>query len=250
MKKNKKIIVIVIMAIAILLGKNVYAKEVYYTNSNGVEFTKDEYDFFTYLMRDGYQEFVTQEMVDEIAGKTIYDEDVKSVNICPTNVNKLTHNRDNNLEVTTDAKSLLLGKYCTPFYCRAVIDLSWLAEPYVKSYDVVGSLLDGPTRLTEPITLVSSTTTGASHVAAVYETDGFGTVVQLPTTGDNIHIAQNYIYSGTGVIYYTYQHSMFTISLANSQLFHIDLVGYGNVLNFYGAAVGYYDDMPGVYMEV
>ena len=84
----------------------------------------------------------------------------------------------------------------------------------------------------------------------VTDTDGFGTVVKLPDTSDTIHITQSYLYSGTGVIYYTYQHAMYSISLANAQLFYIDLVGYGNVLDFYGAATGFYDDMPGVYVEV
>ena len=44
----------------LLAGINVYAEEdIYYTNDNGVSLTKTEYDFFTKMYWDGYQEFVT-----------------------------------------------------------------------------------------------------------------------------------------------------------------------------------------------
>lgn len=247
MKRGKFFALLVIALIAIT-GKTAFAKEVYYTNSSGVEFTKEEYDFFTYLTWDGYQEYIPQEMLDEIKGKSINDPDVKRVKICPTSKRVVT--RNSNPEVTTDTRSLIMGKYCNSVFCRVLIDLTWFDEPFTKSNDVVGSLLDGPTRLTTPTTTISSTTSSGTHSAIVYETDGFGTVVPLPTTGDNIHITQSYLYSGTGVIYYTYQHAMYNISTANAQLFHIDLVGYGNVLDFYGAAANIYDDMPGVYIEV
>lgn len=251
--RKVKITLIAIIALVVLAGKNVYAKDIYYTNSSGVSFTKEEYDFFTYMTWDGYQEYVTQDMVDEIQGKTIHDPDVKKVSLCPSTKKasgNVASTRSSNLEVTTDTKSLTLGKYCTPYFCRVMMDLLWFDEPYIKSHDVVGSLLDGPTRLTNPTTLVATPSTTASHLAAVYDTDGFGTVVKLPDTTEQIHITQSYMYSGTGVIYYTYQHSMFTISLANAQLFNIDIIGYGNVLDFYGAATGFYDAMPGVYVEV
>ena len=148
--KKGKLLIIVILGIIILIGKNVYAKEVYYTNSSGVSFTKEEYDFFTYMTWDGYQEYITQDMVDEIQGKSITDPDVKKVGIC-TNSSKIPRTRDSNLEVTTSAKSLTLGTYCTAYYCRVLMDLLWLGEPTVKSHDVIGSLIDGPTRLTKPV---------------------------------------------------------------------------------------------------
>ena len=251
MKKQMKLFVLVVAAVFLLMGKPVYAEEVYYTNGAGVDFTREEYDWFTYLTWDGYQEYVTQEMVDEIHGIDIEDLQVEKVSYCPSPTTQqadINSPRDSTF-FATDTKGISMGKYCTAFFCRVFADVEWYAEPNIKSYDVLGALVDGPTRLTAPSSLVTSTDTTTDHETVVYDTDGFGAIVKIPT-GQNVHITQNFLYQGTGTIYYSYQHSMYTISLSTAQLFYIDIIGYGNVFDFYGSAIGNYDDMPGVYMTV
>ena len=241
----KKIVGVIVLFLIFSIGKNVCAKEYYYTNKNGVSFTKEQYDFYTYLTHDGYQEYVTQEMLDEIKNDDLSTIQKKVIRLCPIESNR----RDNSTFVSTSAKTLSMGQYCSSINCRVFCELEWLGEPNVKSHDIMGSYLSGPTRLTVPSTTVSSSLFSGTHETVVYDTDGFGALIQVPN-GDDIFIDQTYVYSGTGTIFYTYQHAMSGISYSNAQLFTIGLGGYGNVLDFYGAALGVYDDMPGVYMDV
>ena len=247
MKKKGTLIIISFLTI-ILIGKKVNAKEIYYTNSKGVSFTKEQYDFYTYLTHDGYQEYVTQEMLDEIVNDNISTIQKKVIRLCPTDL-KEPKRREDNTYVATSAKALSMGQYCSSISCRVFCELEWLGEPNVKSHDVMGSYLSGPTRVSVPSTTVSSSVHTGTHETVVYDTNGFGALIQVPN-GDDIFIDQTYTYSGTGIIFYTYQHAMSGISYNNAQLFTIGLGGYGNVLDFYGAALGVYDDMPGVYMNV
>lgn len=251
MKTIVKYGIVFLFVMAAIVGKNVYAEEIYYTNSKGVSFTKEQYDFYTYLTHDGYQEYVTQDMLNEIAGEDLESLDVKVVRLCPNPFKSASkgQTRDDEAYVATSAKSLAMGRYCTQSYCRVMAEVEWFGEPNITSYDVMGAYLDGPTRVGTPSTFLSTPTTGYEEETIVYDTDGFGAIIQLPAE-EGIFIDQTFVYSGTGTIFMSYQHAMSNISLANSQLFNIGLIGYGSVFDFYGAAVDVYDDMPGVHMDV
>ena len=245
MKKAVKYFAAFLFVAFILMGHKVYAEEIYYTNSKGVSFTKEQYDFYTYLTHDGFQEHVTQDMLDEIATADLSTIKVKKVGICPNPT------RDDNLYVITSAKSLEMSNYCSGGYCRIYSTVEWFGEPTVKSYDLYGAYFDGNvSMIASPMTMASSSDYFSDSVTIVYDTNGFGAVLQVPTTGDDIYFDISFLYSGTGTIFVSYQHAMSPITLANAQLFNIDLIGYGGVFDFYGAAVGVYDQMPGVHMDV
>ena len=131
MKKAVKYFAAFLFVITIFMGQEVYAKEVYYTNSKGVSFTKEQYDFYTYLTHDGFQEHVTQDMLDEIAGADLSKIQVKKVGICPN-----PPTRDDNLYVITSAKSLEMSNYCFAGTCRIYSEVEWFGDPTVKSYDL------------------------------------------------------------------------------------------------------------------
>ena len=246
MKKAVKYFAAFLFVITIFMGQEVYAKEVYYTNSKGVSFTKEQYDFYTYLTHDGFQEYVTQDMLDEIAGADLSKIKVKKVGICPN-----PQRRDDNLYVITSAKSLEMSNYCYSGHCSIYSEVEWFGDPTVKSYDLYGSYFDGTiNRLDPPLIFVTSTDWADDEETIKYENDGFGAVVQVPQTGNDIFLDMVYSYSGTGTVFVSYQPAMSPITLANAQLFNIDLIGYGGVFDFYGAAVGVYDQMPGVHMDV
>lgn len=253
MKQVKKYVIILLLVGIALLGKNVKAEEVYYTNQNGVSFTREQYDFYTYLTHDGFQEYVTQEMLDEIANEDLTAIEYGVTRICPMPMGMGNMAPNNPLDdttfVTTSAKSLSMAYYCTEVTCRAMSEVEWFGEPSVKSYDVYGSYIDGPTRTTTPSTFVTSSLEFGSHETIKYDTNGYGAIVQVPD-GDEIIISQMFNFQGTGTIFFSYQHAMSYITLSNSQLFNIDLIGYGSVFDFYGAAANVYDDMPGVHMDV
>lgn len=246
MKKAVKYFAAFLFVITIFMGQEVYAKEVYYTNSKGVSFTKEQYDFYTYLTHDGFQEHVTQDMLDEIAGADLSKIQVKKVGICPN-----PQRRDDNMYVITSAKSLEMSNYCYGGYCSIYSEVEWFGDPTVKSYDLYGTYFDSTiSRIGPPLIFATSTDYQNDEETIVYENDGFGAVVQVPTTGEDIIIDMIYNYSGSGTVFVSYQHAMSPITLANAQLFNIDLIGYGGVFDFYGAAVGVYDQMPGVHMDV
>lgn len=252
MKKIGKYVIMFLFVVVTFACKNVYAEEIYYTNHLGVSFTREQYDFYTYLTHDGYQEQVTQDMLDEIADQDLDDLDVEVIRMCPmqhATLGNINHVQDDNTFFSTSAKSIAMGKYCTANYCRILVEVEWFGEPNVKSHDVMGAYLDGPTLLATPTTLVTTEITGVSHETVVYDTDGFGAILVIPE-GEEVYIDQSFMYQGTGTIFVSYQHAMEPITLANSQLFHIDPIGYGNVFDFYGAAVDVYDGMPGLHMAV
>ena len=252
MKKIGKYVMILLFVVVAFACKNVYAEEIYYTNHLGVSFTREQYDFYTYLAHDGYQEQVTQDMLDEIAGQNLDDLDVEVIRMCSmqqATLGNVNHVQDDNTFFTTSAKSISMSKYCLPSHCRILSEVEWFGEPNVKSHDVIGSYLDGPTLMGSPIVYVSTEVTDASEETIKYETDGFGAVVVIPE-GEEAFIDMTFAYLGTGTIFVSYQHAMEPITLANSQLFHIDPIGYGNVFDFYGAAVDVYDGMPGLHMDV
>jgi len=241
-----------LFAIVVFACKNVYAEEIYYTNHLGVSFTREQYDFYTYLTHDGYQEQVTQDMLDEIAGQDLDDLDVEVIRMCPmqhATLGNVNHVQDDNTYFATFAKSIAMGKYCVSGVCRIVSEVEWFGEANVKSHDLIGAYFDGPSLLGTPTIFLTTDVAYADEETIKYETDGFGAVVVIPE-GETAYIDMSFAYQGTGTIFVSYQHAMEPITLANSQLFHIDPIGYGNVFDFYGAAVDVYDGMPGLHMDV
>lgn len=253
-EKVKKGIIFILMAAFLLFGKTVYAEE-YYKNHLGVSFTKEQYDFYTNLMHEGYQEAVTQEMLNEIANEDLDSIEINKVSLCPTptksKINPGGQLRDDCLFVSTSAKSLEMANACNGLgHCRMYAFVEWFGEPNQQSYDVFGAYFDdGPSIIGSPIVVVSTEDEFASEEVVKYESDGFGAVVPV-LSGEGLMIDMSFAYSGNGGIFISYQHAMSYISLANAQLFNIDFSGYGNVFSFYGAAVGIYDQMPGVHMDV
>lgn len=241
MRILKKWKLLLFIIVCLLFTNNVKAEEYYYTNSSGVNFTKEQYDFYTYLAHDGYQEVVTQKMLEEIDWNHLENVRVRKTSLCPT--------RDDNAFITTSAKSLTMGYYCSSTHCRVMAELEWLVEPNIKSYDLMGAYIDGPTRLTTPTTAVFTPNTISEEETIKYDTDGYGSVILLPDE-EEIIIDQSFLFEGTGTIFISYQHAMSNTTLANSQLFNIGLIGAGSVFDFYGAAIGVYDEMPGVHMDV
>lgn len=248
----KKGIVLIFITALFFCGNKVYAEE-YYRNHFGVSFTQEQYDFYTNLMHDGFQEAVTQEMLDEIANEDLDTYVINRVKLCPMPTIEREPGgnlRDDNLYVITSAKSLEMVNACNVYgSCRMYAFVEWFDEPNQQSYDVIGAYLDGPTRTAPPIVLVSTSDDYSAEEVVLYESDGFGAVVPV-LSGEDLEIDMSFPYSGTGGIFISYQHAMSYISLANAQLFNIDFSGYGNVFSFYGAATGIYDQMPGVHMDV
>ena len=244
--KIKFALMVVFMFTLFFIQKPVHAEEYYYTNENGVAFTKEAYDFFSRFVYEGYQKYVTQDEFNEYieAGIDFENATIEKVGLCS---NPTGNNRDIPY-FDTISRRIEMSKTCG-ILCRVNCTVTWHGTPIVQAYDVIGAYLTGPTRLSTPTTIVSSSADSTNTEALVYDTDGFGAVIAVHDASDMV-ISQSFTYSGHGLIFMSHQHATSNISLANAQLFTIGLSGYGNVFNFYGAATNVYDQMNGVYLTV
>ena len=152
----KKWIAIFLIVSVLFIGNRVYAEE-YYTNHRGVSFTKQQYDFYTDLMHEGFQESITQEALDEIDWNDLDSLTIQKTSLCPMpTTERVPLLRDDNPIVTTSAKSLVMVNVCGNTFCSILSNVEWYGIPNQQSYDVIGAYLDGPELETDPLILVTT----------------------------------------------------------------------------------------------
>jgi hypothetical protein len=225
-------------------------EEVYYTNSYGVEFSEKEYNFFTEMMWDGYQEVVTKEDFDKVYEFGLFDSKVEKESIVQVST---PEGYLRGSQLTEKSRTLTITKTCST-YCLMGLTASWNYAPNVKSYDVIGARYDGTSLYQNNNTYVVSsngTTTVPSSNRQNFTT-GFGVSAQLPSTGSNLVVGTTfYVYYVSGAtIYGAYEHAMAPVSLSTSKLYYISPYGQGDVLYFTGLAATMYDDCNGVYITL
>lgn len=227
----------------------VNAQEYYYTNEYGVNFTKEEYDFFSEMYYDGYQKYMTQEDRKIFNGIELKPENVtKNSYIDYTKDAKAISIKGNYHE--TQAKILTINKAGTINPVISII-AQWKYAPNVRSYDLIGAYFSGvsiASGITSKITYTGGTIYQAADVTA---SNGFGSVLKLPTNGADIVVSSTFAVSGHGTIYGSYQHAKSSISLNNAKSFTISFSGLGNVHYFSNMNIrAKYDAMQGVDISV
>lgn len=241
----KRSITVLTILICLLSFGNVYASEdIYYTNENGVSMTKREYDFFSEMYWDGYQEYMKQADYNMYASKGFYNFKVNKAEYEEPNVSPFA------LIHETTAKKLEMTYGCNGGSCTMNTILQWKGDPTVKSYDVIGSYGSGGiTRVSTPITTLTWSGPGIEYIDRVYSgNNGWGTSVLLQNSTTAMRIVQyvNINVASNGVYYSSYQHARENVSLETSKSYTIGFGGYGGVFFFNGNAVGKYDHMAGV----
>lgn len=244
----------VVKVLFVLLGVislNVYADEAFYTNDNGVSLTEQEYNFFTNMYWDGFQEYVDSTLYNKYASVGLYDKEVH------TSINEISSTTNGSqtygLIHETTAKKLQLSYTCNGPYCAMVTSLQWKGTPTIRSYDVMGSLLDGNlVRLSTPVTKLYWSGSTITYTDRVYSGDGYGCTVLLQNSSTNMRIVQDVDLeiTGNGIFFSSYQHATSNITLETSKKYTVRFGGYGGVFAFYGSAVGIYDHMAGVDAEL
>ena len=255
MNKVRKVLMIMVLTMTMLFSYQVVfaEEEYYYTNPNGVSFTREAYDFFSEFFYEGYQAHMTQAMFDEYVneGFDFANTEITKVGLC-MNPNPVTiGNQASPQDLTyyaTYGKSIEMGQACG-ILCRVSAVVTWHGVPACQSHDVMGAYLNGPTRISTPSTMYTSSAGSGFEDAIVYDTNGYGAVISVPNAGD-IVVSQSIAYTGHGLIFMSYQHAVSTVSLSNAQNFTIGLAGYGNVFIFPSSIGDQYDQMNGVYMTV
>jgi len=248
-KKYSKIVMTVVICLSLLCSyRNVSAKETgaYFTNKNGVSLTKEEYDYLTELYFDGYQKIMTQEQYQRFVDNDIISREIESKSVILTD-GPLTRGPSH----VTFAKRLDITKSCDESNCLITSKLKWLGTPVVKGYDVMGSYIEGVEIIGTPTTLISTpekTVITEEKDMQMFD-NGFGTTFIVPDGADPI-ISQDFLCTGSGHIYSSYQHAMSAISREDSRNFTMSGIGYGGVFEFKGKAKELYDEMNGVDIAV
>ena len=134
--------------------KNVNAKEVVYTNDKGMELDIYEYNFFKTLYGEAFLKYLDENTYNQYLDIDFENPDIETKTYLEPNFN-LEKNNSRGSYYSTPAKSITIGKVCGAL-CRIVTTATWLAEPTIKSYDVIGSYLAGPTRISTPYTAAYS----------------------------------------------------------------------------------------------
>ena len=231
---------------AILFISNVNAKEVYYSNGV-VNLTEKEYNYVKEFYGEEYLKNMTMKEYKWLDELDVNNSDVK------IKFAKIPDASVNGTYVGTNAKSLAIGRTCSSgaSYCIVNVLAKWLGNPSVRSWDVMGAFFYGTSLYNQTVTTTLGSTSGDSFPSNYrFLSNGFGNSFQLPS-GSNVTIEQRYyVKQGSGTVFASYQHAMSTSTLAKSKSYNISMSGYGGVFLFTGSAVGIYDGMVGVDIDV
>lgn len=243
--KRKLVLVICSFIFVFLNTKMVLAKEAFYQNSNGVEFTEEEYSFISMFYFDGYQDYMSKEDYNNFISSNIMNKEIK---IAESNDD--IYMPSALVEHNTGMKNLKLSSACSGSSCEMSITLNWTKMPTARSCDNIGAYL--------------SSTTLISRDKSYYYNDGYELAPQTKKTTGNglsstyalskISNSMNFIeifkVKNTGRVTASYQHAKTNITLNDSQNFTFSPSGMGGVFAFNYPVNQYYDGMLGVYLDL
>lgn len=244
MKRFKKYLVLMLLLFCVE-KVNAATDDIWYTNDNGISFSKLEYDFISEFYYDGFQDYIDYELYNVI----FIDNDVVYSDIDIVGNSNYIMPFSNFYQ--TVSKKLYISSSCTSS-CLISISVEWLKSPIVRSYDVIGAYLKGVSLSTIPRTKVINSTD--SKTISTYNLDGagrgFGASIMLLPNGNDMKIIQTFRVTGSGKIYGSYQHATSNVTLAQSQNYSISTFGYGGVFLFSNSVRNYYDGMSGVNIDI
>lgn len=236
----KKIFLVLMFCIFGIL--NVSASDFYYTNGI-VKLTEKKYNFVIEFYGENFLKNMTIEDYHWIDELDVNDNDVE-VKIAFLGTNEILPYGTN---VNSNSKRIAIAKSCYTNYCVITTITTFLTNPNVKSYDVVGARFSGTSLYNQNITTQVKSSAGTTTYSNYqYLNNGFGNSIKLPDNGSNIIVQQRFYVNPTGTVYASYQHAIKNVSLATSKMYFISTAGYGGVFTFIDSAVGVYDATTGV----
>jgi hypothetical protein len=274
-----------IMALMLtLVTVNVHAEDAYYTNLNGVEMSKAEYNTIVKIFSEPKASVISQEEFDEyknanvVTQDTIYQKDIYQ-NGQLVSSEEITEEEYNNApEETTSCDIMPLSDdssyYGTSYkklsvtltdlnsYFRLIGNLSWKKIPVCRSYDVfafrvVNMTYSSVTGIQTYITNSGSTDISYSSSSTGYKAqiNGAGFSMNLKDdsniTGLELTLAAKLYPSETTAqyahVYTSYQHAQNDVTRAQSMNYTLDISGLGNVVYYSNTTIrNLYDGMNGV----
>ena len=221
---KRKILIGVLLSISLM--PTAFAKENYFVNDNGVSFSKKEYE------KPLNTKVTSREDID------LFDKEIKKETTYTDSC--VTYDSS----VTSNLRTLKITKACSSS-CYSTMVTDWNETPFIKSYDVMGARLNGPSLLNVNNLIVTGDNYYQSYNNPKKFTNGFGYSFLLPSIS-NIRVTTSFITSLNGTLYGSYQHAMSNTNSAVSNQYTIGVGGYGNVFQFTGTARNVYDNAPGV----
>ncbi len=243
MKFNKLIFIITCVGSFFISSEFVYAQNIQFMeNNNGLIVSKKEYDFINEYYGMGYFDNMNFDDYEWIKSFNIDDSDVEINTIYSNTLSR-------NVTYETASKKLMIVKSCSS-NCIIVVKCQWLVNPKIRSYDVIGARFSGTDLVSDSIVTKVTSNSGTEYFSNLKRTsNGIGVSVQLPIA-NNLSIEQKFTVGSSGIVYASYQHAIENVLLATSKLYTINSQGFGGVFQFYGGAVGKYDEMNGVYIDL
>lgn len=240
----KKIMTFLVGIMIMGFTLNVYAKEVYYTTSNGIDLDEHEYQYITTFYGNEYLDIMTEDDYQFLLDIDFFNRTIEVAQSGTGNANLPLGDSH-----STPNKGIVISAACST-NCYINLKATWYSNPSIRSWDVIGAYLVGPGLISHNSTYVYSSS-GTNYYSNLKQTlYALGNSVLLPSTGNNVIVNMNFTTTTGGTIYGSYQHAMLPTTLAASKLYNFSLGGYGNVFAFYGAATGVYDAMAGVDITV
>lgn len=243
----KRNILLFLLGIMLIPTTSVFALENsdngnYITNSNGIKITEKELKFIEEFYDDEYFETMTLEEYNWIKDLNINEQDVEIKKIEEYS-NPLLRGSN----YSTANKKLVIAKSCISSVCTIIVNATWLSNPTIRSYDVIGARFVDTTLMSEDILTKVHSSSGTEYFSNTKVlSNGVGTSVKLPSSATNISVEQRFYTKPGGKIYASYQHAIKNISLSTSLSYTIAGSGYGGVFLFNGSGVGSFDQMHGV----
>lgn len=236
----KKIFLILMFCVFGILKVN--ASNFYYTNGI-IKLTEKEYNFVKEFYDENFLLNMTIEDYYWLEELNINNNDIeiKVAFLEPTEIVLYGAN------VSSNSKRIAIAKSCYTNYCVITTTITFLVDPNIRSYDVVGARFSGTSLYNKNTTTQVRSSVGTTTYSNYqYLNNGFGNSIKLPDSGNSIIVQQKFYVKPTGTVYASYQHATTSVSLATSQMYFISMIGYGGVFTFTGTAVGVYDATTGV----
>lgn len=133
---KRKLLVMCLLGLMFTIKLNlVNAKEIFYTNQYGVAFSENQYNYYSKMFWNGYQDLVTQDEFDYVNELNLFDSKIETFILQENALQPLS-------TLTEKSRTLTMNKSCSS-QCYISLQASWNAKPNVKSYDVIGARVNG-----------------------------------------------------------------------------------------------------------
>lgn len=252
---KKKILLGIMILCSLLITSNVKAQEIFFTNKNGVGFTKFQYK--TAVDSLGLHSVLN--MTQEVYDNTYISE-------WDENTTKVTVLEDHNVEIANGNASILDTRYhettykkltgiasCTSGSDRCSLEIInyWKKNPSVRSYDVIGTLLHGTTFYNDSASAYAQMNGDVtSFVVEKRTSSGRAAAIKLSDSGNIDNIVFHTYVKPDGSAQVSYQHAAKTVTKLSALSFEFSGAGMGGVFGYADRYLGYYDDMAGLSLTV